>query len=273
MQPDQQQQTLLRRVLVYADRGADARCVSMATAFFRALLPSDSFAVETILAPALLAGDWATDKTAALVMPGGADLGYVALLSGAGNAVITSFVRDQGGVYVGFCAGAYYASQSILFDGGGPLQVAGARELAFYPGCAVGPVFPGFQYAGFGGSRAAGIRVPETMEETRVYFNGGCRFEANTAATAATTTAASSCVLAVYTDPEGSEQPAVVYVPVGRGHALLSGVHFEYDVSLLPAGLDFPADVFSALAATHSRNVTLFASWFLPLLATQPRVS
>jgi hypothetical protein len=53
------------------------------------------------------------------------------------------YVLDGGGAYLGLCAGAYYACASIEFDRGGPLQVAGPRELRLFAGSARGPAYEG----------------------------------------------------------------------------------------------------------------------------------
>ncbi|MEW5299670.1 MAG: hypothetical protein WDW36_002662 [Sanguina aurantia] len=70
-------------------------------------------------------------------MPGGADLPYCRLLNGQGNNMITEYVKG-GGSYLGLCAGAYYGCSSVEFEPGSSMEVSGDRELAFFPGVAVG---------------------------------------------------------------------------------------------------------------------------------------
>ena len=41
---------------------------------------------------------------------------------------------ENGGSYLGICAGAYFACDYIEFDKNGPLEVVGPRDLKFYPG-------------------------------------------------------------------------------------------------------------------------------------------
>lgn len=53
---------------------------------------------------------------------------------------------QQGGRYLGLCAGAYYACQQVAFEPGTNLEVHGNRELALFPGVAVGSIVPGFEY-------------------------------------------------------------------------------------------------------------------------------
>ena len=71
-------------------------------------------------------------------------MGYCSILNGAGNRKIEQFVQ-QGGTYIGFCAGGYYGSSKCEFEVGDKyLQVIGDRELAFFPGICRGCVFLGF---------------------------------------------------------------------------------------------------------------------------------
>ena len=96
----------------------------------------------------------------------------------------------------------------------------GARELAFYPGCASGPAYGlgHFSYESKAGARPASIRWKGGVSP--VYFNGGCLFEEPELYPSVT-------VLARYDDL--AETPAaVVKCAVGKGEALLCGVHPEY---------------------------------------------
>lgn len=54
---------------------------------------------------------------------------------------------EAGGSYLGLCAGAYYACERVLFQPGTALAVCGDRELALFPGVAVGSVAPAFDYS------------------------------------------------------------------------------------------------------------------------------
>src|SRR5439155_581244 len=74
------------------------------------------------------------------IMPGGRDQPYHAGLQGEANQQIRAFV-EEGGAYVGICAGAYYGSARVEFDRGFPLEVCEERELCFFSGTAVGPAY------------------------------------------------------------------------------------------------------------------------------------
>jgi len=135
------------------------------------------FRVQFISASQLNEGKWRA-SAAAIVFPGGADrLYFEELESKGGNHHISEFVHHDGGCYVGFCAGAYYGCQRVLFDINGPLEVNENRTLKFYQGAGVGPVFDGFDYNSEKGSRAASIVRTDTGKSVDVYYNGGCFFQ------------------------------------------------------------------------------------------------
>lgn len=50
---------------------------------------------------------------------------------------------EGGGSYLGLCAGAYYGCSSVEFEPGSSMEVSGDRELAFFPGAAIGAAYPG----------------------------------------------------------------------------------------------------------------------------------
>ena len=60
-----------------------------------------------------------------LCIGGGFDLGYVKTLGLEGMRIIREFVQT-GGNYLGICAGAYFATDYVQFDAGGPLEVTGS---------------------------------------------------------------------------------------------------------------------------------------------------
>lgn len=60
---------------------------------------------------------------------------------------------EQGGAYLGLCAGAYYAAGYVCFGRGTPLHVEGQRELELFPGTALGSVAPAFDYASEAGAQ------------------------------------------------------------------------------------------------------------------------
>ncbi|CAL8470467.1 g10009 [Coccomyxa elongata] len=143
-------------IRVYDGEGAGSRSVlSTVESLRNTLSPEFQLQVAQIGPEELLAGEW-QDGCLMLVMPGGADLPYCRQLNGRGNRLIREYV-EAGNAYLGLCAGAYYACSFVEFALGTRLEVRGPRELAFFPGVAVGPVYPGFRYESEAGAHAARV--------------------------------------------------------------------------------------------------------------------
>lgn len=163
----------------------------------------------------------ALEKFSLFIMPGGRDRPYHAALKGPANEKIRAFV-ENGGVYLGICAGAYYACRRIEFDLGFPLEVCEERELGFFPGKAIGPAYGNgtFEYKSEKGARLANIGTDGTERSPlKMYYNGGCTFEGDYPHVR---------ILARYLDLP-HHPPAIIECSVGKGKAILSGVHLELD--------------------------------------------
>lgn len=173
---------------------------------------------------------------ALLVLPGGADLGYVRTLNGEGNRRISRYVNG-GGSFLGFCAGGYYGSARCEFEVDDPkMAVVGDRELAFFPGVCRGLAFEGFKYASEAGARAADVKIHKERfgdvedgmaESFKSYYNGGGVF-----VDAKKLEERGVQILASYTEDlhveAGEGAAAVVYRKVGEGHVVLTGPHPEF---------------------------------------------
>lgn len=146
----------------------------------------------------------------AFIMPGGADLYYCEKLNGAGNAAIKRYVQD-GGIYIGICAGAYYACASIDWNNG---EIAGPRELAFIDAKAVGPIADFIQDGDI--SKSWYGAAPITFEDKTFLslYGAGPRFE---------NLKDDAEVIASYPD----HGPAVIGKRVGKGRVLLASPHIE----------------------------------------------
>ncbi len=215
----------MKDILLYADEGV---CPAGLLSLFHSLHEEQlhhHFHIKRVDRRYLIDSCW-EKQTALIVIPGGRDLPYHRALAGQGNRRIRAFV-EQGGQYLGICAGGYYGCASIEFEKGQPLEVVGVRELAFFPGVARGPAYgPGqFCYATQQGARIAQL---DLAGHTRVaaYYNGGCAFVDGDDALHVQ-------VLARYSDIEGAPA-AVVECVIGEGRALLSGVHPEYSAKHAP---------------------------------------
>lgn len=172
-------------------------------------LPGPLLTADDILAGGL-------DLFSLFIMPGGRDRPYHAALKGLANTKIRTFV-ENGGTYLGICAGAYYGCAFVEFDKGFPLEVCEERELCFFPGKAIGPAYGKgtFDYNSEAGARMANIGTVKGMFP--IYYNGGCTFEGDYPHVR---------ILARYLDLPG-HPPAIIECAIGQGKAILSGVHLE----------------------------------------------
>lgn len=150
------------------------------------------------------------EQPKALLIPGGASRYVSDKLNGTGNSKIKEYVSN-GGLYIGICAGAYYACQRTEWHlAEGPVFSV-ENELGFFPGTAHGPITPN-----------PSIERIET--EKGNIINGlnwwGPRFESDQP-NAFTT-------LAHYVDLPG-QPAAIVSGQYGQGRYLLLSPHLEID--------------------------------------------
>jgi len=236
----------LDTILVYSDQGVSKACLNATLDFFSR--NCTEFTIATIDAASLTAphSDWEA-RSALLVMPGGRDIPYDRLLRGEGNRRIRQFVETLGRSYLGICAGAYYACSEVCFELDTPMEVGECRELGFFRGRTVGCSFlPGrrlFRYDSEDGASSARVRLRPRMDLFDVYYNGGCTFIGDGQAE----------VLADYTET-ATPLPAVVYCTVGKGRAVLSGVHFE--ISTQKVGPCTTSDEDQDLPGRESRELS-----------------
>lgn len=214
-------------VLIYSGNGTSPNSVKQTYFTLKAIL-GHAYDVMKVDAATLKTEPW-EETCSLLVIPGGRDQPYCEDLNGSGNQKIRRYVSG-GGHYLGFCAGAYYASKEIEFEKGHVgSEIIGSRELAFFPGVCRGTMFPGFIYNSEKGARAVGIVSNNNAIKT--YYNGGGYF-----VNAKTTENVK--VICTYQDSglcggKEDEPAAGIKCQVGKGSALLFGVHPEYDVDLV----------------------------------------
>jgi glutamine amidotransferase-like uncharacterized protein len=214
------------QILTYIDAGTSDGTSRLMRMIGQQLLPG-AYEIRAVMADDIRRDAALFDDAVMFVMPGGADLPYCAALNGAPNARIRHFV-EKGGVYLGICAGAYYACRELAFHAGTEGAICGTRELSFVDAVAIGSLpelTGGVAYDGTPRSTAAAeIRTTHSLTATPVtlyaHYHGGCRFEFGGA------TSPAAQILAVYTGIEGAP-PAIVSANVGKGRAILTGVHLE----------------------------------------------
>lgn len=229
-------QTRAMNVLVYNDHdvqsrgtknispGVSKRSYDDTVASLEALL-KPHYVVQKVTPIELEEHPWQT-SCALLVFPGGRDIPYLEMLKDAAPR-IAKWVRE-GGAYLGFCAGAYFACNHIEWEIDTPLQVKGPRPLKFFPGLSVGSVFPGFQYNSEQGSKAITIADERDGSQARyIYHNGGGEFVLSGQESGVE-------VLARYTG-EAQGKVAAVFCTVGKGKAALWHPHIEFPITDGPA--------------------------------------
>jgi glutamine amidotransferase-like uncharacterized protein len=209
------------KIRIYNGKGTSRNSLKHTLHTFSNYAPV-KYQIGYISAEEIILGDW-FDDTALLIIPGGADLHYCKYLNGKGNIQIQRYLM-QGGSFLGICAGAYYSGTSIEFAKSSSMEVVSTRELGVYKGMVVGPALCRYHYNSNKGVRAAKITfdIDGRVNETVVFYNGGgyCVNAENVPDTK---------IIATYEDLRA----AIIMCNFGKGKAILSGVHFEYDYSLL----------------------------------------
>lgn len=215
-------------IYIYSDEGASSFCIENCKRSIYAM-EVQPYVIKEINAEQVINGAW-RQNALAFIMPGGADLLYCKKLNGPGNLQIKVYV-ENGGVYIGFCAGAYYGASYCNFhhssfyrgDKRG-YEVLSERELSFFPDEAIGPILAPYDYLSKSGSRIAYIKWVEKNARNEklynVYFNGGCYFKD-------AHQYSNVCVLATYNNENFQNLPAIIECYIGNGKALLCGAHPE----------------------------------------------
>ena len=199
----------MRNIFIYLDRGVDKTL---------AKILSNQFEKDNCIfinAKEVIQAKW-LQSAHLFVIPGGRDIHYVSRLQPKGTDIIRNYT-ENGGNFLGICAGAYFASDYVEFDVGGSLEVLGKRELSFFNGKAIGPLFGPFYYHSNKSQKTIPVSYNDKKNSFKAmsHYNGGCYFEK--------IESDSYSVLARYSN----EHAAIVKCRVKKGIAILSGVHFE----------------------------------------------
>jgi len=206
-----------KHIVIYLDEGVDTLGVRLLTEEIHRIFDCGSVSVKLIDSCDVIKGQWVS-TTSLFIMPGGRDLPFLKKLTHNGMKNIREFVLN-GGSYLGICAGAYFACDSIEFQKGGALEVLGERYLKFYSGKAIGPALADGAYSYESPIKALLAKVGIDEDSVYIYYNGGCLFTEPLPS--------NSKIIGCYQDLPGSPA-AIVSSRVGVGKVVLSGVHFEY---------------------------------------------
>jgi len=202
-----------KRVIIYYDEGVSRQSFESAIQFFKKNTHDEVLAFSSVDVCNL---DW--EKSCKLfIVPGGRDIPYQKKLEGLGIKKIRSFV-ENGGTYIGICAGAYFASSKFIFEKGTPLEIIAKRDLGFFKGVAIGPALGVgvFRYDSEEGASYPPITFLGSKKIVNIYYNGGASFSLPKKDQ-------DTKIIAVYPNQEA----AIIECKVKLGKAILSGVHFE----------------------------------------------
>jgi glutamine amidotransferase-like uncharacterized protein len=153
-----------------------------------------------------------------VAIPGGWAWAYFQDLGSSGVAMIRQFV-ENGGAYFGVCAGAYFACDSIRWEGE-YIQYS----LDLYPNIGNGPIDEIASWPGNNMTRinlnkgATGPNLFDEPDHHIVMYYGGPYFE--TSGTEGVIT------LATY---DVNDKPAMISYEYGQGRLVLSGPHVEWE--------------------------------------------
>lgn len=222
-------------VLIYSGPGTSKLSVNHCVDAFK-LLFFPYYSVSTASERLLKEQPW-ENKTAILVIPGGADLPICKLFRGEINDRIKNYV-NRGGKFIGICSGGYYSSSRCEFEEGNPeMEVSGPRELRFFPGTCRGAVVKGFDYQTESGASVMQVNIDNSIlhdapQSAYLYTNGGGVFVDAHKYSNVKILSTYEGEIAVKDGPEG-RQASSVLCNVGRGKALLFGTHPEFNPYLL----------------------------------------
>lgn len=237
---------IMKKICVYKGDGVGGLSIRALLKALKAFVLDKDYVIETIKSHHLMEPDTLKD-CALLIFPGGRDVPFDRALRGQGNKNIKKYVK-AGGRFLGICAGAYYGAKKVIFEPNKQYEVIEDRELAFFPGAAVGAIYNEipFSYKGLHSAHVATIRYQKTDIDT--FYNGGCYFEN------AKNFSPNVKILAYYMNAEVKKAPAIVLCRVGKGKALLSGVHFEISPDFCKAR----KDIYEPLVKHESQREQLF---------------
>lgn len=246
------------QIIIYSDEGVSGVSLKHLLRSLQKEVDTRFHTIRRIDAKELLSTDW-EEETDLLLVPGGRDVFYQRNLFPRGTQKIKHFV-EQGGRYFGLCAGAYFACDAIEFEKGGELEVCEERFLKFYPGLAKGPALGLNKYRIDSEQGAESTPVSWKGESCTSYFNGGCCFVSPSDFLQAK-------VLSHYLSLP--DQPAaIVECAVGKGLAVLSGVHIEYTASLLTGTNPAHVKMLPELEASESIRRGIFRELLFSLQVT-----
>ena len=246
----------MKKILIYRDAGANPFCVASLLSALQHEKLDQVYDIALADRNLFQTTEWQKDALL-VIFPGGRDIPYQQALKGRSNHHIKDFVQN-GGKFLGICAGGYYGSAIVEFERGGPLEVLATRELKFFPGIARGPAYGlgKFCYQSEQGAQIAKLHLFSTSSSSNsaAYYNGGCAFVDAEKYDGIS-------VIARYADIQETPS-AIIKCNIGVGKAILSGVHPEYSTEYEETKKRIQGPMFFELKEIEKKRRTLLLTIF-----------
>jgi glutamine amidotransferase-like uncharacterized protein len=199
------------RIAIYSGDGAYFRSIKAATKMFE-WMGADA---QRITPEEIIAGK--LDDFDILYMTGGWAVPYIRDLRNGGNAKIRMFV-EQGGGYIGVCAGAFFAADYIYWEG-----KRYEYTLDLFPGFAKGPIeeiapWPRFKLCRINLNKTPHPITKGEPDSLESLYYGGPWFEVPPGFKAD--------VLAYY---DFNNRPVMLAFGYGQGRVFMTGLHTEFE--------------------------------------------
>lgn len=208
------------KILIYCDYGTN-EIGSLKRSLAEYFAPL-GIQIQTTDAKGIVNENSLTDDVLAFFMPGGRATPYIEKLKTQGNEKIINYVQN-GGIYFGICAGAYYASRQVLFE-------TDVKELCIIQECglnlidadAIGTLYKELNISpytmDFNSITPVEVRWLADNKTHVASYHGGPYFKMSPKSQLQ--------VLAEY-ELDNIRLPAVVMQSHGKGLAIASGLHIE----------------------------------------------
>lgn len=213
-------------VLIYSDDGTWEDGIIALEHFF----DNQNITHNRIYAADLNANEW-NKEAKAILFPGGYSYNYQLAITLAAVDSIRTYVANGGG-YIGICAGAYFASKTVDWEG-----EAYPYELALFDGTATGSLnyvapWPNYVMTDIKLNKQNPISGNDKSKISVLYY-GGPIFTPN----------AGVSVDTVATWNSADNTPAVINFEYENGRVLLLGPHLEVEENSDRDGTDFASEL------------------------------
>lgn len=212
--------TMRNKILIYCDYGTND--ISRLQKSLQEYFAGEGISIKTTDAKEIVNENSLNEDVLAFFMPGGRATPYIEKLKVQGNQKIAEYVQN-GGVYFGICAGAYYAGRKVFFE-------TDVKELSIIQECGlnlidadtIGTLYKELNISpytmDFNSMAPVQVNWLEDKESHVASYHGGPYFSPLPNSRLQ--------ILAEY-ELAGKKLPAAVMQTYGKGAAIASGLHIE----------------------------------------------